>query len=151
MTDRNLNIVSAAFRLILGLVFLYAAVDKITDPFTFAADIRNYQIVPGSLSNLLAIFLPWLELICAFLLIAGLYTRSSAMFIALMLIVFLAAISLAMIRGLNIDCGCYHTLKDSSRVGYKKLIEDFLYFFMAIFLVFSKRTGPSLDNLINKS
>ena len=62
--------------------------------------------------------------------------------IAMMLVVFIFAISMAMIRGLNIDCGCYHTMGDSIKIGYKKLIEDFIYLIMAGYLFISINIGP---------
>lgn len=50
-------------RIFLGLVFVVASVDKIIHPKAFAEIIYNYQILPGSLINLTAIILPWLELL----------------------------------------------------------------------------------------
>ena len=135
-------IIPIIFRLILGFVFIYAAIDKISDPYTFAVDIRNYQILPDMFSNILALILPWIELFCGLFLIIGFYTRSSAFMIAMMLVVFIFAISMAMIRGLNIDCGCYHTMGDSIKIGYKKLIEDFIYLIMAGYLFISINIGP---------
>lgn len=151
MTDKINIAVSVISRLTLGVVFIYAALDKIYDPYTFAADIRNYQIIPDGLSNLPAIILPWAELICGVLLIIGLHIRSTSILIISMVAVFIIAISLAMFRGLTIDCGCYHTLGDSTKIGYKKLAEDSVYLIMAIYLLISRKTGPALDKYILKS
>lgn len=150
MTNRIQAAASVFFRITLGLVFIYAAIDKIADPYIFAVDIRNYQIIPDALSNILAVLLPWIELICGISLITGFYIRSSALLIASMLVIFIIAIILAVIRGLNIDCGCYHTLNDSAKVSYQKLIEDFIYFIMSVYLIFTKNLGPVLDNFLNK-
>ena len=83
--------ISIIFRLIIGSVFIYAAIDKILDPYTFAADIRNYQILPDMFSNMLALILPWIELYCGLFLILGFYIRTSALLIAAMLVVLLAS------------------------------------------------------------
>ena len=50
-------------RLILGGVFIYASLDKIAHPAEFAKAIGNYHVVPFGLENLMALALPWLELI----------------------------------------------------------------------------------------
>ena len=123
---------------------------KIIDPYTFAADIRNYQIIPEMFSNILALILPWMELLCGLFLLLGICTRSSALLIASMLIVFIVAISLAMIRGLNIDCGCYHTMGSATKVGFKKLLEDIFYLAMIAYLFLTIHIGPVLDNFLKK-
>ena len=60
-------------RLILGVIFIYASIDKIFHPAAFAEAVYNYQILPDALINLTAIVLPWLELILGAFLILGLW------------------------------------------------------------------------------
>ena len=139
------TVLPVIFRLVLGIVFIYAAIDKISDPYTFAVDIRNYRILPDIFSNFFALILPWIELFCGLFLIIGIFIRSSAIIIAAMLMVFILAISLAMIRGLNIDCGCYHTMGESTKIGYNKLIEDFIYLIMAGYLFLTVNIGPAIQ------
>lgn len=141
---------SIIFRLILGSVFVFAAIDKILDPYTFAADIRNYQILPDMFSNILALILPWIEFFSGLFLIIGLYARGSAFMVASMLVVFIFAISLAMMRGLNIDCGCYHSIGNSNKIGFKKLIEDLIFFIMATYLFLTVYFGPSVVRFLKK-
>ena len=150
MNPKYSTLLSIIFRLIIGSVFVFAAIDKILDPYTFAADIRNYQILPDIFSNILALILPWIEFFCGMFLIIGIYIRSSALIIASMLVVFIFAISLAMMRGLNIDCGCYHSIGNSNKIGLKKLIEDFIYFIMASYLFLAVSLGPGIDRFLKK-
>lgn len=150
MNQKYKAVLSIIFRLILGSVFIFAAIDKISDPYIFAADIRNYQILPDVFSNMVALVLPWIEFFCGLFLIFGFYTRTSALLIASMLVVFIFAISLAMMRGLNIDCGCYHNMGSSTKIGFKKLIEDSIYFIMAGYLFFTRHFGPTFDILLKK-
>ena len=49
------------FRLFLGILFIYASVDKILHPAAFAKIVYNFHILPGFLINLFAIILPWVE------------------------------------------------------------------------------------------
>ena len=92
-------------RLILGGVFIYASLDKIAHPAEFAKAIGNYHVVPFGLENLMALALPWLELIAGICLIAGIMVDGATIMVILMNIVFIFAISQALARGISIECG----------------------------------------------
>ena len=47
------------FRLLLGLVFIYASFEKIMDPVTFSLTIDLYKATPISINNLVALIIPW--------------------------------------------------------------------------------------------
>ncbi len=125
--------ISFLFRLVLGLLFLFASLDKIAHPSRFVTAVGNYQLLPDVLSYYSALFLPWLELFCGLFLIAGIFVKTSAGLIGLMLLVFLAALLSALFRGLNIDCGCF---SGSTSVSLLRLLEDLVMLAMAIYLVF---------------
>src|SRR5216684_3007318 len=48
----------------LGVIFIAAALPKIVDPPSFAHMIYNYKLVPAALNNLMALVMPWIELLC---------------------------------------------------------------------------------------
>ncbi len=91
----------------LGLLFVVATLPKLADPPSFAQMIYNYRILPGSLVNLFALVLPWFELLAGVALLLGLWTRTSASLISLLLLVFTAAISFNLLRGNAVECGCF--------------------------------------------
>jgi uncharacterized membrane protein YphA (DoxX/SURF4 family) len=91
----------------LGIFFVVAALPKIVDPPSFAHMIYNYRIVPGAFVNLMALVLPWFELLAGIALILGIWTRTSAALIGALLGVFIVAISFNLARGNAIDCGCF--------------------------------------------
>ncbi len=106
----------------LGLIFVIAALPKIGDPPSFAHMIYNYRIVPGSLINMSALVMPWLEILCGMALLLGLWTRAARNLIALLLIVFIVAISINLFRGNAIDCGCFN-VADAGKT-YEQRITD---------------------------
>ncbi len=94
-------------RWILGGVFVYAGILKMQSPIQFADNIAAYQLLPANTINALALGLPFFELICGLLVLAGVCTRIGTMGLFTMLLVFMGAISIALKRGLSIDCGCF--------------------------------------------
>jgi len=91
----------------LGLFFVAAALPKLVDPPSFAHMVYNYRLVPGAFVNLMALVMPWLELLAGLALILGIWTRVSTGLVGALLLVFIAAISLNLARGNAIDCGCF--------------------------------------------
>jgi len=94
-------------QLALGIFFVIAALPKIVDPPSFAHMIYNYRILPASVVNLMAIVMPWVELLCGVALIIGVWTAAARTIIAAMLLTFIVAISINLGRGNAIDCGCF--------------------------------------------
>ncbi len=94
-------------QLALGLLFVVAALPKLADPPSFAHMIYNYRLLPGTLVNVFALVLPWLELLAGVALLLGLWTRASAALTGLLLVVFVGAVSVNLLRGNAIECGCF--------------------------------------------
>ncbi len=112
-------------RLVVGFLFIYASAYKILDPGEFAGSIRNYGLIPPVFSNLVALTLPWLELVSGAFLILGIQTRASALLTSLMMLVFLGAVIYAYAIGLDIDCGCFSSSKESTgRIGLFHIFRD---------------------------
>ena len=131
-------------RLILALLFLLASAPKIMAPHQFAIAVFRYQLLPDAAINLVAIFLPWIELIAA---IAILFPNTSdgaaAIFFGL-LAVFTAAISIDLVRGLNISCGCFTLDADSSPIGWWEVVRDVGFMAAAGFILWtSRRPAPA--------
>ncbi|MBK8594424.1 MAG: DoxX family membrane protein [Holophagales bacterium] len=91
----------------LGLFFVVAALPKIADPPSFAHMIYNYRLLPGQLVNVSALVMPWAELLMGLALICGIWRRAAATLVGALLVVFIIAISVNLLRGNAIDCGCF--------------------------------------------
>ncbi|MDR3610600.1 MAG: MauE/DoxX family redox-associated membrane protein [Ignavibacteriaceae bacterium] len=120
-------------RLLLAFVFIFAAIEKISSPGNFSASISNYKLLPSEVINLLAIIIPWIELIAGLLLLLGISVKENSAIITTLLIVFTIAIIISLFRGLNIDCGCFGTAY-GSRIGILKISENIILILSGLIL-----------------
>jgi len=121
------------FRIIVGFVFIYAGILKISDPSGFSDAINNYDLLPLSFVNFFAITLPWLEVVAGLFLLFGISVKENSCIISVMLIVFIFAIVISLARGLNIDCGCFST-STGTKVGIIKLVENIILLSFSLLL-----------------
>ena len=92
---------------LIGLVFLAAGCLKTFDPAGFAIDIQNYRILPWTPGILLALYLPWVEILCGAALVLHIAYRGALCITALLFALFIAAYGSTRLRGLDIACGCF--------------------------------------------
>jgi uncharacterized membrane protein YphA (DoxX/SURF4 family) len=138
-------------RVILGVLFMYASFDKMANPEAFADIIDNYHLLPYQLVNLFAIFLPWLEFIIGLLLIIGKWVKSSLLIYSILLVIFIIALSQALIRGLDISCGCFSVQSSSTSDIWVRIILDIimLFFSVNLYRYSAVKTNESLINREN--
>ncbi len=115
-----------ALRLTLGLLFVAAAIGKLSDPGKFAHSIYNFKVLDPSVVNLVAIYLPWVELLSGLALITGVLTRGAAFNVCAMLSMFLFALIFNWVRGRDIECGCFGNTRPPDIPGIRELLDFFL-------------------------
>jgi uncharacterized membrane protein YphA (DoxX/SURF4 family) len=95
-------------RLGLGALFIIAALAKLADPGKFAVEIADYRFLP-LLAPYLAVMLPGVELVLGVALIVGRrsWRQAAALGMLLLLAVFTVAVTQVVLRGINVDCGCF--------------------------------------------
>ncbi|MBU1096090.1 MAG: DoxX family membrane protein [Bacteroidetes bacterium] len=124
-----------AFRLALGFIFVFAGLEKISNPEKFAVAIENYKIMPVIFINFIAIILPFLELITGLLLIFGISVKENIFIINLLLTLFILLVAIAISRGLDIECGCFGT-NDGQKAGLQKIIENLFMLLLGLLIFF---------------
>jgi len=115
--------VELACRFFVGGVLIYASIAKIQHPAAFAGVVNDYRLLPLPASNLLAIGLPWIELLTGLALITGVWRAEAALVAVGLLGVFIAALSINLYRGLEIECGCL-SLSGGRDISYLTVAED---------------------------
>ena len=142
------DVVGTLARLGLAVVWLLSGVPKALDPDQTYVAVRAYQVLPPLGVELVAAILPWLEIALAVLLLLGLGTRAVAAVSAGLLVVFIAGVTQAWVRGLSIDCGCFGGggAVDPGETTYvAELLRDAGFLALAVWLVVRPRTYRSVD------
>ncbi len=123
---------------------MYASLDKIWNPAEFARIVYHYQLIGPSpalapiLPNLFAVVLPWIELIAGVCLIVGIWRREAAAVLAVLLVLFLAAVGHALYYGIDVgNCGCFTVSKEGRQFGTSLLITDVIMLALATYLALS--------------
>ena len=132
------EVIRVVLRLFLGGFYLLAGAFKIKDPGAFAEAVGNFRLVPHELTNLVAITLPWIEGAAGLFLILGIWEKASVWLINALTFVFIAGITSAIARGLNIDCGCFGTV-GARKVGLTAVAEDAALLACGLWLVWKIR------------
>lgn len=93
--------------------FIVAAVllsgyHKILYPAEFALAVYRFHLLPGSVVNLVSLYIPWVEVACAICLLFVPKYRVAVLWIVLVLLaVFTAGIAINLLRGSAFACGCF--------------------------------------------
>ena len=136
------NLTGVLARWILGGSYVYMGAMKALHPVEFLKLVRQYDLVHNATAlDAIAAWLPWFEIACGLLLIAGMAVRGTALVSLSMLIPFTAAVlhrALALKSLLTIpfcmvkfDCGC----GNGEEFICRKLAENTLLISLSIWLL----------------
>ena len=144
-------------RWLLGAVFIYMGLNKALHPVEFLKLVRQYDLVTNPfLLNSIAATLPWFEVFCGLLLVAGVAVRGSALMLAAMLVPFtlivlrralvIAAAQAIPFCAVKFDCGC----GSGEVLICHKLVENCLLIFISAWLAAGRGRQLCLRfNLLN--
>ncbi len=107
-------------RYALGCLFLYSALPKIRQPYDFLSSVYQYELLGPKLGMVVAMVLPWFELLVGICLLGGIFVSGALLAVAAMGAVFTYGISMALYRGLDIACGCFGAL-GGDKINYLTL------------------------------
>lgn len=101
----------------LALIFGAAGALKLADPFTFSREIEHYQLLGAPWTGVLAVYLPWLEVLTAATLLFPRWRLGAALVALGLAVVFTAALTSAAVRGLDVRCGCFGSADPTTVAG----------------------------------
>jgi putative oxidoreductase len=104
----------AAARIALGALFVYAAATKLPDMAGFAEDVANYRLIPARAVPVLGSATVGIELLAGLALLTGFAARGAAVALSCILGAFAVALSQALLRGIDLKCGCFGGAEQAS-------------------------------------
>jgi len=130
--------------IVLGGIFLYAASGKLLDPRPLVTIIWNYRILPAGPINLMAIYMPWMELLVGLALVSGFKRRAAAAWASALLCSFTVALFVNAVRGIDVACGCFSTSAEDVQNAWLLVLRDSPMLLAAlVMLVFPPAATPS--------
>jgi peroxiredoxin/uncharacterized membrane protein YphA (DoxX/SURF4 family) len=140
-----MNVILLLARLILAGVFAIAGISKLADPSGSRKSLAGFG-VPEFLATLLTWLLPLIELLCAVALIPLASAWWSAAGVLILLLSFIGAITLSLIRGRRPDCHCFGQLH-SAPIGWRTLLRNGVLALISAFIVWQGRYNPGASIL----
>ena len=134
-----------ALGLVLGGIFVYASVPKLLDPRPLVTIIWGYRLLPAGPINLVAIFMPWLELLMGLGLITGFKRRGAALWATVLLGTFTLALLINALRGLDVACGCFSTSAEDVSSSWLLVLRDLPMLLAAAIMLFLPPRRPAAD------
>jgi uncharacterized membrane protein YphA (DoxX/SURF4 family) len=122
--------------LVLGGIFLYAAHAKVLDPRPLVTIIWNYRILPPGPVNLMAIYMPWMEVVVGIGLVTGFKRRAAALCSSGLLVAFMVALGINAVRGVNVACGCFSTSAEDVHNAWLLVLRDLPMLLAALVMLF---------------
>lgn len=145
---------SFVFRIIIGGIFLISGLAKISDPIRFMLTLREFRLFPEIIIPFAAIYLPWLEFILGLFILLGILYRTSSLILACLNLSFTLAILSLILRGIEVDCGCFGLLADMLKIpdlaDMKAVIRNLIFIGISIYIFRTKKTAISLEGYIRK-
>lgn len=138
-----------SIRWILGLTFIAASIHKIVWPAEFAKILYGYDLFPQFSINLVAIVLPFVELVTGISLILNIYSKAATTLIGIMLTGFILAISINLARGHEFDCGCFSFGSENPLTGHKFILIRDIFLLVLCVCMFRFNGNPSTKQAIN--
>lgn len=146
MSAELASYVSNSLQVVLGTVFLVAAVGKLRKPSRFVAALRGYELVPSMLSGPVAAGLMVIELLVGISLLSGWSLDVGVVVAGGLLLSFFVAVEINLRRGRLVPCGCFGSA--SERISPRTLARLGLLMLAAIGLaVVQLLSSPSPLNV----
>lgn len=124
---------SILIRVLIGILFIYSSIPKIIDPIGFAMSIENYRILPPFLIKPCAYLLSYIILLLGIFLVFGFYKKITIKASLFLLFLFIIALTSTIVRGIDIECGCFKGAKLKAKAMF------FLDLFLFFLLFYSKK------------
>lgn len=116
---------------LLGVSLICSSVPHLGNPYFFLGSVYGYKLVGPGIGQIVAMVLPFLEVVLAACLITNLFRGAAHAITLAMLVVFLTVQTSAKLRGLDISCGCFGP-RHETEIGWITLSIVYGLLFLAV-------------------
>jgi len=140
----NFRAMSLCCRLLVAIIFILACFHKIIYPYDFAKVVSKYELMPDGAVNVFALALPWIELVLAITLVCSRRYREAATWgCAILLVMFIGAISIKLLQGAEIHCGCFSSVAAAgATIGPVNLFRNLGLLILTAFILYVEKAFP---------
>jgi len=92
---------------IMGTSLIFSSIPHLTNPYYFLGTIYSYRLIGPGVGQFVAIVLPWLQVVLGICLVTHLLHHSAHTLTMGVLVIFVAVQASALLRQLDISCGCF--------------------------------------------
>jgi hypothetical protein len=103
-------------------------------------------MLPETLIPLFSLILPWIEFLAGCFLILGIFLKSNALLLTILLLMFTTATITANIRGIDTECGCFST-SGGGKADFGLLFRNMLILFCGLQIFLGTYSYLALENL----
>ena len=114
----------AAVLILLACVFGWAGLHKVVHPAEFALSVFRYHLLPHEAVNMASLWIAWIELVSAVLLLFPGMRKEALCILLLLLILFSAGLAVNLARGSHMACGCFSSSATAQPVGWISLLRN---------------------------
>ncbi len=115
--EKIISSVQFIFRIILGGLLIFAGILKIQDNTALFESVAYITWLPIGIKSLIIDFLPWVEIAVGGLLVLHVLDKVMIPLTGLIYLSFLIFAIWGLGSGLEVDCGCFGDLDDTSLIG----------------------------------
>ncbi len=102
-----MKIASSIARWIVAVSFLLSGLIHLGNPFAYFDQVLQYEVLPLGLARAVAVGFPWLLMVTGMALLVEPTARPASRLAILVLLLFGVAQAIVLIRGKEIECGCF--------------------------------------------
>jgi Methylamine utilisation protein MauE len=149
MDRKYLLVVQFLIRISLGCVLLYGSISILQRPFTYLEIVYQYELLGPKSGMIVAMIIPWAELIIALCLISGVSISGAAFNLMGLSILFTGAQAYAIQHEFSIRCGCLMDLflRGADPINYYTIMGTALIGILSLGLIIIQFKGWELSKI----
>ncbi len=134
---------------LLAAIFLFSAFGKLRDRRAFVSIVLDYHILPKRWARRFAAVLPWLEMAVGLMLLLGLSTRIAAALSGLLLLTFIVAMGVNLLRGRkDLNCGCSGA-RQHQKISGRLILRNAILLLLSAPVMLWGQDSPAVQSLVS--